>query len=582
MKLATVTNQITKWINDFAMQKSTVNQTFDELSLFRQIEALFLWPYFHGTFQMATKASDYGWKNFTVLFKYFYTFLIIIRCLMELVVFELGFWTAVFCVLLGVIGCQRTYQLYYKYRHFSGPAPSFVFGNLHDMLKYGWGGRHVALEEMHKEFGNMFVLHLPLFKQSIVVSDSLVKEAKSFDAYRVERTLCPGSLMCSLGNDYHAKSRQILNRHVKTNANFSSMIELTEKWTKKLLDEWKFKPSKNFIEDLEFLAIDIFTEFFFGSHMPHEEKHKFKHDGEVMIAEISRRSLTPPWMWFHDMEKNIELTKSLMALRDHGIKFSQDAAKNNTAYHRSCEESGKAEWERIEDAQFVITASFGSSANSIFSMLVALSQNEPVLRETVAKLDGYMKASNTNTVAEIYKECMNGFMFDIFYENQRLFPSVPFSTKKIDRSIRVGDKNFPSGSLLMEMKILVGRNKDVFDFPEEFNPSRLKNVRGPVAKMAQFMPFGSSRRQCWGQELSIRMISAAVLQILSQMTPVFREIDEEGMQIKRSVKTVANGVHVDVAAMDLNRLAFHPRLTAFADLPNWSSEFGRFSSHKTA
>ena len=41
-----------------------------------------------------------------------------------------------------------------RYAHLPGPpAPSFVWGNLPDLLSEGWDGRHVALGNLLRRYG---------------------------------------------------------------------------------------------------------------------------------------------------------------------------------------------------------------------------------------------------------------------------------------------------------------------------------------------------------------------------------------------------------------------------------------------
>ena len=50
-----------------------------------------------------------------------------------------------------VITCR--FAEFHRYAHLPGPPPSFVWGNLPDLLSEGWGGRHIALGNLLRRYG---------------------------------------------------------------------------------------------------------------------------------------------------------------------------------------------------------------------------------------------------------------------------------------------------------------------------------------------------------------------------------------------------------------------------------------------
>ncbi|XP_077521035.1 cytochrome P450 4c3-like isoform X3 [Amblyomma americanum] len=137
-----------------------------------------------------------------------------------------------------------------------------------------------------------------------------------------------------------------------------------------------------------------------------------------------------------------------------------------------------------------------------------------------------------NITEEGIREEVDTFMFE---ESQRIYPSVPLTTRTCMEPFTVGGTTLPKGSIIQIAPYFLHRDPAVFPKPEEFHPERFfpENSKGrhPYA----YAPFSAGPRNCIGQRFALAEEKIAVANILRRFR--VRSLDQRD-QVALSLEMV--------------------------------------------
>ncbi|KAK9066859.1 hypothetical protein SSX86_014182 [Deinandra increscens subsp. villosa] len=105
-------------------------------------------------------------------------------------------------------------------------------------------------------------------------------------------------------------------------------------------------------------------------------------------------------------------------------------------------------------------------------------------------------------------------------ETLRLHPPIPVSLHKSSEDTKVAGYHIPGGSRVMVNAYAINRDKNYWDDPNTFNPSRFLKDGAPDFKGSnyEFLPFGSGRRSCPGMQLGLYAMEMALVHLLHCFT----------------------------------------------------------------
>ena len=103
------------------------------------------------------------------------------------------------------------------------------------------------------------------------------------------------------------------------------------------------------------------------------------------------------------------------------------------------------------------------------------------------------------------------------YESLRLYPPVWGSSRNVIVDTLLNDYKIPSGSMLIVSPYTIHRSPDLWDNPQDFNPSRFNHLTHTDLKM-KFIPFGSGPRTCIGAQLAVIESVAILALVLKKYT----------------------------------------------------------------
>ncbi|KAI7747846.1 hypothetical protein M8C21_015505 [Ambrosia artemisiifolia] len=105
-------------------------------------------------------------------------------------------------------------------------------------------------------------------------------------------------------------------------------------------------------------------------------------------------------------------------------------------------------------------------------------------------------------------------------ETLRLHPPIPLLLHQSSEATEVGGYQIPKGTRVMVNAYAVNRDKNAWENPNTFNPSRFLQSGAPDFKGSnfEFIPFGSGRRSCPGMQLGLYALEMAVAHLLHSFT----------------------------------------------------------------
>ncbi|XP_013885559.1 1,25-dihydroxyvitamin D(3) 24-hydroxylase, mitochondrial [Austrofundulus limnaeus] len=94
-------------------------------------------------------------------------------------------------------------------------------------------------------------------------------------------------------------------------------------------------------------------------------------------------------------------------------------------------------------------------------------------------------------------------------ESMRLSPSVPFTSRTLDKDTVLGDYTIPKGTVLMINTHALGSSEEYFDDGKQFKPERWLRENSTINPFAH-VPFGIGKRMCIGRRLAELQLQLAM------------------------------------------------------------------------
>ncbi|MED6262869.1 hypothetical protein ATANTOWER_028101, partial [Ataeniobius toweri] len=98
-----------------------------------------------------------------------------------------------------------------------------------------------------------------------------------------------------------------------------------------------------------------------------------------------------------------------------------------------------------------------------------------------------------------------------------LSPSVPFTSRTLDKDTVLGDYAIPKGTVLMINTHALGSNEEYFNDSKQFKPERWLRENSTINPFAH-VPFGIGKRMCIGRRLAELQLQLAMCWVRSPST----------------------------------------------------------------
>ncbi|XP_030389097.1 1,25-dihydroxyvitamin D(3) 24-hydroxylase, mitochondrial isoform X3 [Gopherus evgoodei] len=138
-----------------------------------------------------------------------------------------------------------------------------------------------------------------------------------------------------------------------------------------------------------------------------------------------------------------------------------------------------------------------TTANSLLWALYNISRNPHVQQKLFQEIQSIVSANESPDAEDLKKM---PYLKACLKESMRITPSVPFTTRTLDKETMLEDYVLPEGTVLMLNSHALGSNEEYFSDWTTFKPERWlqKNIINPFAHI----PFGIGRRMCIGRRLA--------------------------------------------------------------------------------
>lgn len=132
-------------------------------------------------------------------------------------------------------------------------------------------------------------------------------------------------------------------------------------------------------------------------------------------------------------------------------------------------------------------------------------------------------------------------------ESMRVTPSVPFTSRTLDKDTMLGEYTFPKGTVLVINSQALGQNEECFDNGKVFRPERWLEEKNSINPFSH-VPFGIGKRSCIGKRLAELQLQLALCWLVRDYEIVATDQDP------------VNAAHLGtlVPTRELP-VAFHPR-----------------------
>ncbi|XP_067442146.1 1,25-dihydroxyvitamin D(3) 24-hydroxylase, mitochondrial [Thunnus thynnus] len=426
-----------------------------------------------------------------------------------------------------------------------GPTNWPLVGSLVQLLRKGGLTRqHEALVDYHKKFGKIFRMKLGSFESVHIGAPCLLEalyrkegsypqrlEIKPWKAYRDLRDEAYGLLILE-GKDWQRVRSAFQHKLMKP----TEVVKLDGKINEVLLDFVSRIGKINAngrIEDLYFelnkwsfetICLVLYDKRFgLLQEKVNEEAMNFITAVKTMMSTFGMMMVTP-----------VELHKSLntKTWQDHTAAWDRifsTGTNTEIKLHCTTEQQDYSLLPRVLFhrvlVQFVSTpphttksdkqtgdqtrATIGgveTTANSMLWAIFNLSRNPGAQRKLLEEIREVVPPDQDPCGEHIksmpyLKACLK--------ESMRLSPSVPFTSRTLDKDTVLGDYAIPKGTVLMINTHALGSNEEYFDDGKQFKPERWLRENSTINPFAH-VPFGIGKRMCIGRRLAELQLQLAM------------------------------------------------------------------------
>nr|XP_055070031.1 1,25-dihydroxyvitamin D(3) 24-hydroxylase, mitochondrial [Misgurnus anguillicaudatus]XP_055070032.1 1,25-dihydroxyvitamin D(3) 24-hydroxylase, mitochondrial [Misgurnus anguillicaudatus] len=420
-----------------------------------------------------------------------------------------------------------------------GPTNWPLFGSLIELLRKGGLKRqHEALIDYHKKFGKIFRMKLGSFESVHIGSPCLLEalyrkesnypqrlEIKPWKAYRDMRDEAYGLLILE-GKDWQRvrsafqqklmKPSEVMKLDGKINEVSADLVERMGKaHVDGKINDLYFELNKWSFETICYVLYD--KRFGLLQESVSEEAMDFITSIKTMMSTFGTMMVTP-----------VELHKSLntKTWQDHTAAWDRifstaklyidkklEKHSNGEAKDFLCDiyhQNHLTKKELYAATTELQVGGVETTANSMLWAIFNLSRNPCAQGKLLKEIQEVIPPGQTPCAMHIknmpyLKACLK--------ESMRLTPSIPFTSRTLDKDTVLCDYTLPKGTILMINSQALGSNEEYFDNGKQFRPERWLQEKSSINPFAH-VPFGIGKRMCIGRRLAELQIQLGLCWIL--------------------------------------------------------------------
>ncbi|XP_059426093.1 1,25-dihydroxyvitamin D(3) 24-hydroxylase, mitochondrial [Carassius carassius] len=420
-----------------------------------------------------------------------------------------------------------------------GPTNWPLFGSLIELLRKGGLKRqHEALIHYHKKFGKIFQMKLGSFESVHIGAPCLLEalyrkesnypqrlEIKPWKAYRDMRDEAYGLLILE-GKDWQRvrsafqqklmKPTEVMKLDGKINEVSADLIKrIGRAQINGKIDDLYFELNKWSFETICYVLYD--KRFGLLQDTISNEAMDFITSVKTMMSTFGLMMVTPVELhktfntktWQDHTAAWDRIFSTAKLYIDKNLKSHSNGKTGNflcDIYHQS-HLTKKELYAATTELQ---VGGVETTANSMLWVIFNLSRNPCAQAKLLKEIQDVVPAGETPQAEHIknmpyLKACLK--------ESMRVSPSVPFTSRTLDKDTVLGDYTLSKGTVLMINSQAIASNEEYFDNGKQFRPERWLQEKSSINPFAH-VPFGIGKRMCIGRRLAELQIQLSLCWIL--------------------------------------------------------------------
>ena len=467
------------------------------------------------------------------------------------------------------------FQYHQQLKYFPGPISFPIIGSCYDK---GFLALYKHLLNLRKQYGRIykvFSFHKPL----LVVCDPIVarrilSDPKSFykgEDYTRYFALAFGKGLVTANGDDHRKGRGILGKYFIRSSIAKYAVKFNE-ITNAMIDEF-LAPQVNVDNTLakgvvfnmeEFFAKLAFRTFmYFCCRTDSSRDAKFETEFCHFVAKGSYAMARMLLFKEPYLPSILPYSKMVGTFNNMCADFLNrciDERKQRIAQGESFEDDALAalindrtltDTDREDHFKTLITAGHDTTAFFMSYMAYLLARNPQIQQKLYDYLDetleGGIQRPNLCITADEFANLK--YLHFVMMETLRMYAIIPVVTRECGEDIHIKetdiDITIPKNITILIPMIVMNRDPELWDNPNEFNPSRFENKQSADFTSAKdgFFPFAYGSRTCIGNVLAQIESAIAFIHLLRQF--VIEEDQGFRPNILAGISlTTSNGINV--------------------------------------
>ncbi|XP_057702899.1 1,25-dihydroxyvitamin D(3) 24-hydroxylase, mitochondrial isoform X2 [Corythoichthys intestinalis] len=416
-----------------------------------------------------------------------------------------------------------------------GPTNWPLVGSLVELLRKGGLTRqHEALVDYHKRFGKIFRMKLGSFESVHIGAPCLLEalyrkegahpqrlEIKPWKAYRDMRDEAYGLLLLE-GKDWQRvrstfqhklmKPTEVMKLDGKINEVMAEFVgRIGQINVDGKIEDLYFELNKWSFETICLVLYD--KRFGLLQEKVNEEAMNFITAVRTMMSTFGKMMVTPVELhkslntktWQDHTNAWDNIFKTAKVCIDKRLKRNATRAPDDLIgdilHHSNL--SKKELYAALAEMQI---GGVETTANSMLWAIFNLSRNPGAQRKLLSEI--------TRVVPPEQQPCGEHlksmpYLKSCLKESMRLSPSVPFTSRTLDKDTVLGDYAIPKGTVLMINSHAISANEEYFTDGQHFKPERWLRENSTVNPFTH-VPFGIGKRMCIGRRIAELQLQLAL------------------------------------------------------------------------
>ena len=358
-----------------------------------------------------------------------------------------------------------------------------------------------------------------LFNHPALIEEVLSKQNQNCIkdySYRALQDVFGNGLLLSHGDTwkYHRRLMQSAFNSDRL-TNYATQV-VTD--TDLMLENWRSQEIRDLHREMSCLTAKIIMQAMFGVD-PTETAGEIVKAVDKIMLQYSHQAemfyLLPTWLpilgnWRANRAKKrlneivYDIVEQRRQQTDDDVLSAMLDARDEAGNQLSSEELR-------DEVMTLLLAGYDTTANALTWTLMLLAKHPEVEAKLVAEVQSVLE----NRLPTINDIPQLSYTEMVIKESMRLYPPGWILGRELISDCKIGDRNFPRGTVIYFSQWAVHRDTRFYDRPEQFNPDRWADNLSQRLPRCAYFPFGAGARVCIGKAFSM-METTLILTMIIQ------------------------------------------------------------------